>query len=120
FYEDTDLCMRVIALGRLVLCNPAARVVHTEGATTGTDVRVGIKSYQLINQRKFKDRWASALARHPDHNAPAAGITDRLYARTILIIDALVPQPDRDSGSLRLVNLMRLLIEEGAHVVFVP
>src|SRR3546814_3632127 len=28
--------------------------------------------------------------------------------------------PDRDSGSLRLVNLMRLLREEGAHVVFLP
>src|SRR3546814_1005866 len=28
--------------------------------------------------------------------------------------------PDRDSGSLRLVNLMRLLRDEGAHVVFLP
>src|SRR3546814_4928160 len=27
---------------------------------------------------------------------------------------------DRDSGSLRLVNLMRLLRDEGAHVVFLP
>jgi glycosyltransferase involved in cell wall biosynthesis len=36
------------------------------------------------------------------------------------VIDALTPQPDHDSGSLRLVNLMRLLREEGAHVVFLP
>src|SRR3546814_11920762 len=27
---------------------------------------------------------------------------------------------DRESGSLRLVNLMRLLRDEGAHVVFLP
>src|SRR3546814_19372364 len=26
--------------------------------------------------------------------------------------------PDRDAGSLRLVNLMRLLRDEGAHVIF--
>jgi hypothetical protein len=30
------------------------------------------------------------------------------------------PRPDRDSGSLRMVNLMRLLRDEGAHVVFLP
>ena len=40
--------------------------------------------------------------------------------RQVLVIDALAPQPDRDSGSLRLVNLMRMLQEEGAHVVFLP
>src|SRR3546814_11605608 len=38
--------------------------------------------------------------------------------RQVLVIDALTPMPDRDSGSLRLVNLMRLLRDEGAHVVF--
>src|SRR3546814_5935051 len=40
--------------------------------------------------------------------------------RQVLVIDALTPMPDRDSGSLRLVNLMRLLRDEGAHVVFLP
>src|SRR5690606_19672275 len=40
--------------------------------------------------------------------------------RQVLVIDALTPQPDHDSGSLRLVNLMRLLRQEGAHVVFLP
>src|SRR5690606_25622965 len=40
--------------------------------------------------------------------------------RQVLVIDALTPTPDRDSGSLRLVNLMRMLREEGAHVVFLP
>ena len=38
----------------------------------------------------------------------------------MLVIDALTPQPDRDSGSLRLVNLMRMLVDDGAHVVFLP
>ena len=40
--------------------------------------------------------------------------------KQILIVDAQRPRPDHDSGSLRLVNLMRLLREEGAHVVFLP
>jgi len=120
FYEDTDLAMRVRARGLEVLCQPASRVVHVEGATAGTDTRRGVKAYQVRNQAHFQSRWAQALAGHPGHSAPAASLTDRLYAKTVLLVDALTPRPDRDSGSLRLVNLMRLLVEEGAHVVFVP
>ena len=120
YYEDTDLGMKVNARGLAVLCQPTAKVVHLEGVTSGTDPRRGIKAYQVRNQQTFRDRWADRLVSHPDHELPSAQLTDRLYARTVLIIDALTPQPDRDSGSLRMFNLMRLLREEGAHVVFIP
>ena len=118
FYEDTDLAMKVRARGLRVLCNPASEVVHVEGATAGTDTRHGVKAHQVVNQRRFAERWAGALASHPDPGAPETALTDRLYQRTVLVVDALTPRPDRDSGSLRLVNLMRLLRAEGAHVVF--
>jgi glycosyltransferase involved in cell wall biosynthesis len=55
----------------------------------------------------------------PAGTLPTPGLLHRRQ-RQILIVDALTPQPDRDSGSLRLVNLMRLLVAEGAHVVFLP
>lgn len=119
FYEDTDLGMRVWRRGLEVLCQPSSQVVHIEGATTGTDTRRGIKSHQVSNQERFRAHWADALKSHPDHQR-SIGLTDRHYPETVLIIDALTPQPDRDSGSLRLFNLMRMLREEGAHVVFVP
>jgi len=38
----------------------------------------------------------------------------------ILWIDATIPRPDRDSGSLRAFNLMRLLLREGHAVDFMP
>ncbi|MGY0558089.1 MULTISPECIES: glycosyltransferase [unclassified Lysobacter] len=120
FYEDTDLGMQVRARGLQVLYQPASRVVHTEGATAGTDTRHGVKAYQVRNQQYFRERWHALLPDHPGHTASVAGLTDRLYSRTVLVIDALTPRPDRDSGSLRLVNLMRMLREEGAHVVFIP
>ncbi|MFC5577295.1 glycosyltransferase [Lysobacter niabensis] len=120
FYEDTDLAMRVRAAGLHVLVQPASRVVHLEGITTGTDERRGVKSSQPRNLRRFAERWKSTLAAHPVHATRMGSITDRHYRRTVLVIDALTPQPDRDSGSLRLFNLMRLLRSEGAHVVFLP
>ncbi|HZW17316.1 MAG TPA: glycosyltransferase [Luteimonas sp.] len=120
FYEDTDLGMSMRAAGKKVLCQPASRVVHVEGATAGTDVRRGMKAWQERNQATFRERWQSVLPRHSGHDATGAMLTRHHHARCVLVVDALTPTPDRDSGSLRLVNLMRLLREEGAHVVFLP
>ena len=120
YYEDTDLAFAVRARGLRVLYQPEAVVVHDEGGTAGTDVNVGPKAAQVRNQAVFAERRRDALTQQP---APGTIPTPAvLHARKpqILIVDALSPHPDKDSGSLRLVNLMRLLQEEGAHVVFLP
>lgn len=119
YYEDTDLAFAVRAAGHRVLYQPAARVVHDEGTTSGTDLLGGAKAAQVRNRAVFRAHRADMLARLGPRREP---IPERVHAhqRQVLVIDALTPQPDRDSGSLRLVNLMRLLREEGAHVVFLP
>ncbi|HSD16986.1 MAG TPA: glycosyltransferase [Thermomonas sp.] len=120
YYEDTDLAFAVRAAGLRVLVQPASVVVHDEGTTSGTDINAGPKATQARNQAVFAAKWRDALAAHlPAGSVPTPALLHRRQ-RQVLVIDALAPQPDRDSGSLRLVNLMRLLIEEGAHVVFVP
>ncbi len=120
FYEDTDLCFRLRERQLQVLVQPAAKVVHVEGATAGTDTRRGVKVHQVHNRDVFRARWTERLARQPGHDAAPLAATDHLYSRVVLVIDALTPRPDRDSGSLRLVNLIGLLQEEEAHVVFLP
>lgn len=119
YYEDTDLAFAVRAAGRRVLYQPAARVVHDEGGTSGTDTSGGPKAAQLRNQAVFLAHRRAELAAHGPRREPTPADLHR-GRRQVLVIDALTPQPDRDSGSLRLVNLMRLLREEGAHVVFLP
>lgn len=120
YYEDTDLAFAVRAAGLRVLYQPAAVVVHDEGATSGTDLAQGPKAAQVRNQSVFAQKWQDALAAQlPAGTLPTPALLHRGQPQ-VLIVDALTPQPDRDSGSLRLVNLMRLLIEEGAHVVFLP
>ena len=119
YYEDTDLAFAVRAAGYQVLYQPGARVVHAEGTTAGTDVASGVKAFQPRNRQRFARRWPEALARAPEPAPPtAASVSGK--RRQVLVIDALTPAADRDSGSLRLLNLMRLLREEGAHVVFLP
>ncbi|TWI02750.1 GT2 family glycosyltransferase [Luteimonas cucumeris] len=120
YYEDTDLGFSVRQRGFSVLYQPASRVVHAEGATSGTDTRKGVKNYQLRNQGVFASHWKQRLREQPSHQVPKDRATRHLYRRQVLIVDAMTPTPDHDSGSLRLLNLMRLLREEGAHVVFLP
>jgi GT2 family glycosyltransferase/glycosyltransferase involved in cell wall biosynthesis len=122
YYEDTDLAMKVRQAGLRVLYQPASVVVHFEGISSGTDTSSGTKRYQVINKEKFLERWKDALAMHP---SPALATHEGVVLarqhrskKQVLVIDATTPQPDHDSGSVRLCNILRLLLEEGCAVTF--
>nr|MBP6798187.1 glycosyltransferase [Luteimonas sp.] len=120
YYEDTDLAFAVRARGLRVLYQPAARVVHLEGITAGTDTGSGIKAYQIRNRGLFAQKWAEALVGQPAAGTLPSPSTLAHGHRQVLVVDAETPRPRHDSASLRMVNLMRLLVGEGAHVVFLP
>jgi len=119
YYEDTDLAMKVREAGLKVRVQPAAVVVHHEGVTAGTDTGSGVKAFQVRNQQRFVERWREVLSRRhpPPSQAPHYAAQHNARAR-VLVIDATTPMPDRDSGSLRLFELLRLLVEEGCAVSF--
>ncbi len=120
YYEDTDLAFAVRALGRRVLYQPASRVVHDEGTTAGTDTGSGIKAYQVRNRGVFAGRWGDTLARHAAPGTTPDPASLNAGRRRVLVIDETIPRPDRDSASLRQVNLLRMLTAAGAHVAFLP
>src|SRR5690606_17413681 len=106
YYEDTDLAFAVRDAGLRVLYQPAAVVVHDEGAASGTDLSEGPKAAQARNRPVFAHKWADALrVQLPAGTIPTPALLHRRQ-RQVLVVDALTPQPDRDSGSLRLLNLM--------------
>jgi GT2 family glycosyltransferase/glycosyltransferase involved in cell wall biosynthesis len=118
YYEDTDLAFKVRAAGLKVYYQPAATVVHFEGVSSGTDTTSGTKRFQPINQVKFVERWKDALARQPAPGTPIAIAREHRVRGRVLIVDACVPTPDQDSGSVRMVNLMKVLIDLGWKVCF--
>jgi len=120
YFEDTDLGFAVREAGLRVVYQPHSCVVHMEGVTAGVDVGTGVKAYQVRNRHVFAEKWREALTRQPPPQTLAHLAADARAQRRVLIVDSATPLPDRDSASLRLVNLMRLLREEGAHVVFHP
>ena len=126
YYEDTDLCFQVRALGKRVIYQPAATIIHHEGISSGTEETSGTKRYQAVNRDKFRDKWAEVLIDHPspepDHerNDPVRHLRFRRQPKRVLLVDAVTPQPDHDSGSVRVMAMMTLLRDLGFQVSFMP
>ena len=118
YYEDTDLCFAVRDAGKRVLYQPAAQVIHFEGASNGTDTSSGLKAYQLSNQSGFVAKWGRQLANHAPNGVTPERECDRRAKVRVLWVEACVLTPDQDSGSLRTFRLLRILIQLGCKVTF--
>lgn len=120
YYEDTDLAFKVRTKGLRVLYEPKSVVVHIEGATAGTDTASGFKKYQVINQQKFIKRWAKELKRQPSPSSNLFEAHNQRFQKKVLFIDNSVPEPDKDSGSVREWEMLTILRNLGHHVTFWP
>jgi GT2 family glycosyltransferase/glycosyltransferase involved in cell wall biosynthesis len=120
YYEDTDLSFKVRRAGYKVLYQPLSEVIHYEGATGGTDLSTGTKKHQDINRSTFAKSWAVELMTKPVTGDLAFLRQPSPDRKNILVIDHHVPMPDRDSGSLRMFQILKLLRELGHRVTFIP
>ncbi len=119
YYEDTDLAFRIRDKGLRVVYQPAAEIFHFEGVSHGRDESSGIKAYQAENAKKFYARWQQTLLAHGDNAAQPEREIHRSKRSNILIVEACMITPDQDSGSVRMLNLIRMLLNDGHHVSFV-
>jgi GT2 family glycosyltransferase/glycosyltransferase involved in cell wall biosynthesis len=120
YYEDADLAMAVREAGYDVVYQPASKVVHFEGVSSGRDIRTGVKAHQTRNQLLFADKWKSRLK-----NRRSYGDNPHLEAlhwsgERVVFADLTYPTPDQDAGSVVADNWMRMLRVMGYHVTFIP
>jgi GT2 family glycosyltransferase len=125
YYEDTDLCFRVRQRGLKVFYQPASTVIHFEGGTSGTDETAGVKRHQVVNRERFEARWSEVLRNFPKNpqqhsRSLERGFRYRRWPKRALVIDAVTPMPDQDSGSVRMFALLKLLGDLGYRTSFMP
>ena len=123
YWEDTDLCFEARKRGFRVMYEPRAEVVHVEGASHGVDDSAGIKAFQRLNAPKFAAKWEAVLADQPPPSQSAPAIrraANRSPGPRVLVIDDHLPSPDIDSGSVRMMEIIRALISLGCIVSFLP
>ena len=122
YCEDSDLAFKIRAIGLKVYYQPKSVVIHYEGMTHGSNVEEGVKSYQLRNQRKFREKWAKNL--REEHYLNGQNIfhaRDRSGGKPcIMVIDHYVPEPDKDAGSRTIIQFIQQLLEIGMNVKFWP
>src|SRR5439155_25885453 len=95
-------------------------VIHYEGVTGGVDLSTGTKKHQDSSRATLAETWAVELLTNPAtgdltflNQAPPGG-------KNILVIDHHVPMTDRDSGSLRMFQILKLVHQLGHRVTFIP
>ncbi len=120
YYEDTDLAFKVTQSGLKVLYQPLSVVTHYEGISSGTDISAGVKQFQEVNRVTFTSTWTDTLATRAENGDLATYYAPRAGKKRILVVDHHLPMPDRDSGSLRMFNILTILHQLGHLVTFIP
>ena len=123
YCEDSDLAFTVRKLGYKVLYQPLSEVIHFEGITAGTDISKGIKKYQEINKKKFTGKWKEVLTSEhlPDGvDVFLARDRDCRKKKRMLFIDHYVPTYDKDAGSVRMFEYLKIFLEMEFKIVFWP
>lgn len=121
YCEDSDLAFEVRKQGYKVVYQPKSVVVHFEGKSNGTDLKQGIKQYQVVNAEKLKEKWSVELGKQVKNETYAFVARDRSCdKKTILVIDHYVPQFDRDAGSKTVYQYLKMFIDKGFKIIFVP
>ncbi|MBN1006362.1 glycosyltransferase [Amphritea sp. ZJ14W] len=121
YYEDTDLAFKVREAGYKTVYTPHSVVVHFEGQSHGTDVTKGLKRYQVINEKTFRQKWFKAYRNNGTPGFENLKIEkDRNVDQRILVIDYASPMPNKDAGSYAAIQEMKLIQSLGFKVTFVP
>ncbi|MCL2185722.1 MAG: glycosyltransferase [Treponema sp.] len=121
YCEDSDLAFRIREAGYRIIYQPASVVVHFEGKTNGNDINQGLKKYQVINQKKFYNKWQIKLK---DENFLSGEniflARDRSKnKKTLLMIDHYVPHYDKDAGSRTIYQYLKFFVRLGYNVKFI-
>jgi O-antigen biosynthesis protein len=120
YYEETDYCMRLRALGKRFVYNPCSIVMHVEFASSTSPSKA--LALQQTNRAVFRTRHATALTSHCERN-DANMLQARFSHRTeqqVLFIDDCVPHAYLGSGYPRSRDLLVALDALGCRVTLYP
>jgi len=119
YYEETDFAFAVRQAGYRVLYQPASRIYHYEGVTYGRDASPKKMALMSTNRARLHAKWATELSTHWEQGVShQVGQSWRSERGRILVVDSSVPQTDKDAGSIRMFEIVRILKDLGFAVTF--
>lgn len=110
YYEETDLCQRLKYEQKLdIYYQPKSEIIHFENISyTGND-----SSKELLLQKNreiFRSRWDKYFANERFlEDGKRTNFNAHFKKPNILILEENMPKPDKDSGSRRLFEMIKIL-----------
>ena len=110
--EEIDLAMRIRHTGHKVIYQPLARVVQSDCARPDARVSVEPGSQPRPGHQGFREPLARAAGTSSRGRSGSVASGGRAHGGEtaqlgqVLVIDHRIPTPDRDCGSLRMVEIM--------------
>src|SRR5262249_15238506 len=113
---------RVRELGLPTIFQPETRLVRLDPFGTRGDRDTGTtRRDDAVDRDRLARVWRNQLgSRLPPGSANLLLARDSRPGPRVLVVDEKVPTPDRDSGSLRMLSILRLMSEMGLVITLVP
>lgn len=127
YFEDADAAMTFLQNGYVTVLQPLAVIVHTEGTTIHSQEK---EALMKINQQKFGTAHANLLKfycpKRPRRCSKSSIFEEHTVVSSVrqpnklLFMDSIPPEPDKDAGSMRTREMLRILQQAGYSVSFEP
>ena len=119
YYEETDLAFAARKAGYRVLYQPKSVVFHLEGESYGRQDNPKRTALLERNKARLLEKWGEEIRGHePPAVKNRAGAAWRSSRGRLLLVDTNVPETDKDSGSIRMFEVVRVLRNLGYAVTF--
>ena len=120
-FGSMDICFSLKELGYKVFYNPKFKIIQLEELLIKGDADIGTKERKKTDLELFKKKWGAVLLKkHPVKNPfNIMAVKTRSNAKKILVIDRYVPNFDKDAGSYRMYNILKILVDLGFNVTFI-
>ena len=116
YYEDVDLAFTVRDMGYKVVYEPKSALIHMEGSSSGiANTAESVKKYQYINKEKFYKKWKISIK---DKIKKKEILNSKIDRPVVLIIDDLVPDENRDAGSLLPLFFIEYYLKKNCQIIF--
>lgn len=119
YFEDTDLCLRIVRSGKRVVYDPSVTVEHLEYGSSGS---TGSHAQMVVNHRVFARQHQEFLRKQfpaHAHNAVLAR-SHRSTRKNVLFIEDRIPLRSLGSGYVRSNDLVRAMSSLGLQVTVFP
>jgi len=118
YYGEIDFAFELRRNGYKVIYQPKSVVEYDEGISKRNSLSSDIKKYQIINKKKFVEKWKNDLKYQKEQGNTFLS-RDRGYNR-IFLIDSFVPSYNKNAGYRCTFMYLNLFKEIGLQVTFLP